>query len=849
LGDNQLTGAIPSELGNITDLVYLQLHNNQLSGSIPLELGNLSNAQDIILSNNQLTGSIPIELGSLSSVTRFRLNLNQLTGSIPVELGNLSTLTELSLYSNQLTGPIPIELGSLSNLTSFRLFTNQLDGSIPPELGNLTNVLDFRVEDNMLTGSIPPELGNLNAVTDLRLHTNQLSGAIPVELGNLSTLISLDLYVNQLSGSIPSELGQLSNLTRLFLFSNQLDGTIPAEIGSISNLTRIRFDDNLLNGAVPIELATLSSLTELVLFNNQLTDLPDFSAVAGLIQFPTEDNNFEFDDLEPNLGIIGFSYSPQGLIPGPGNLAVATGDPVTISIPVGGSMNQYQWVKDGIDLIGETSDNLNIASVTSADAGTYFLRITSSLVTGLTLQSEDIILSVDAAEINVYQGTDSSGIPLTDGQVIAVDFGSAVVGTDIDQTFAIENPGISTVNISSISLTGDPEFSVIGVSPISVDPGATVTFGIRLSGTGVGTFNGTVSIDNDIGIFDFPVSGAITLTSEPEISVYTGPDNTGTPISDGQIIATDIGSSPQGTDLDQVFAIENTGTADLNISAITSSTTAFSLQTPLPAPIPPGATDNFTIRLSGASEGIFNAVITVDNDDTDEPTFGFPITGAIEATEIVIHEGPDTSSPVIENGQPDSVDVGTTPQGTDLDKEFVISNTGSSDLNILSITTDQPAVFSILNPPSTIAPGSFAEFLIRLNAQQPGVYGANVTISSDGGDIIFPVTGEVLLLAGDPPIIVYNAVTPNADGKHDFLRIENIEAYPGNNIIIYTKLGDEVFQVQNYNNSDSEIRFEGYSNVKDNKLLPEGTYYYVIKYTTVVGNESKKESGFILLGL
>ena len=45
LYDNQLTGSIPAELGNLTNLELLSLFNNQLTGAIPAELGGLTNLE------------------------------------------------------------------------------------------------------------------------------------------------------------------------------------------------------------------------------------------------------------------------------------------------------------------------------------------------------------------------------------------------------------------------------------------------------------------------------------------------------------------------------------------------------------------------------------------------------------------------------------------------------------------------------------------------------------------------------------------------------------------------------------------------------------------------------------
>ena len=170
---------------------------------------------ELFLRENQLSGEIPPELGNLANLKLLYLEGNQLSGGIPPELGNLANLTGLGLYRNQLSGGIPPELGSLANLEFLVLYGNQLSGEIPPWLGNLANLTSLFLHVNQLSGEIPPELGKLASLTRLFLRGNQLSGEIPPELGNLANLTSLSLGSNQLSGEIPPELGNLANLTSL----------------------------------------------------------------------------------------------------------------------------------------------------------------------------------------------------------------------------------------------------------------------------------------------------------------------------------------------------------------------------------------------------------------------------------------------------------------------------------------------------------------------------------------------------------------------------------------------------------------------------------------------------------
>jgi len=75
LSVNKLTGSIPDSLGNLSNLVYLNLASNQLSGSIPESIGNLSNLNNLFLSSNQLSGSIPGSLGNLTNILFLHLIL------------------------------------------------------------------------------------------------------------------------------------------------------------------------------------------------------------------------------------------------------------------------------------------------------------------------------------------------------------------------------------------------------------------------------------------------------------------------------------------------------------------------------------------------------------------------------------------------------------------------------------------------------------------------------------------------------------------------------------------------------------------------------------------------------
>ena len=210
----------------------IQLEGENLSGSIPSEIGDFTNLKILNLSYNNLSGNIPLEIGNLSNLIELRLGYNQLTDSIPSNIYELTNLTHLYINDNHgLLGSIPSEIGNLINLRGLNLWCQGISGIIPPEIGNLSYLEGLFLGTN-LTGAIPPEIGNLTNLSMLALNGNNLSGAIPSEIGNLTNLTQLDLFGNNLEGIIPES---ICNLNSFEIYDNNLCPPYPSCIDNVGN--------------------------------------------------------------------------------------------------------------------------------------------------------------------------------------------------------------------------------------------------------------------------------------------------------------------------------------------------------------------------------------------------------------------------------------------------------------------------------------------------------------------------------------------------------------------------------------------------------------------------------------
>ena len=97
-GNGNISGSIPSEIGAMTQLKFLDFDGNSLSGPIPDSLFSLSNLVNIDLNSNMLTGSLSEAVGDLSDLEVLQLENNSLAGGLPTEaLLNLLQLGTLCL--------------------------------------------------------------------------------------------------------------------------------------------------------------------------------------------------------------------------------------------------------------------------------------------------------------------------------------------------------------------------------------------------------------------------------------------------------------------------------------------------------------------------------------------------------------------------------------------------------------------------------------------------------------------------------------------------------------------------------------------------------------------------------
>ncbi len=215
------------------------------------------------------------------------------------------------------------------------------------------------------------------------------------------------------------------------------------------------------------------------------------------------------------------------------------------------------------------------------------------------------------------------------------DFGDVVSGSvSTPLEINVANEGVADLNISDMTLSDTANFSLdmdggsnpCGNPPATIPPGQSRTVTKTFSPYSTGSFDSVLTVlsnDPDPTGNDVHASGNAVSAPVPHISVSPGNHSFGD-------IPTGSLSAPAE------ITITNTGTADLAILDMSlSETTNFDLDvsggnSPCGSTSPtisPGQNCSVAITFSPFSTGTFNALLSIDSNDSDSPTMDTPLDG------------------------------------------------------------------------------------------------------------------------------------------------------------------------------------------------------------------------------
>ncbi|KAL5760142.1 hypothetical protein ACOSQ2_018980 [Xanthoceras sorbifolium] len=194
------------------------------------------------MSQASFTGLVPSTLGNLSNLEYLDLGKYPSTKLLWVSdlnwLSSLSSLHAFGLRGIDLSKAINSWLqvvDMLPTLWSLQLLDCQLHNSPQSHpFVNSTSLFILDLSYNNFNSPIPEYLFNISTLSLLRLKKCELSGSISkVPWGNLPDLFLLDLSSNKLSGNVHDSLGYLGNLRSLNLRDNSIVGPLPRKFVTV----------------------------------------------------------------------------------------------------------------------------------------------------------------------------------------------------------------------------------------------------------------------------------------------------------------------------------------------------------------------------------------------------------------------------------------------------------------------------------------------------------------------------------------------------------------------------------------------------------------------------------------
>ena len=160
---NLFNNSLTSGLGNLpwgTQLTQVVAYDNALADATDaLAVAGAVNLVTLNLRENALTGSLPPQWTDLTEIRSLDMGFNNIGGQLPAAWSGLTTLELLKLGDNSITGGLPLQFSTLTDLKVFDVSANILTGTLSPQFSTLAfnggGIFQFSVYQNDLTGTLP----------------------------------------------------------------------------------------------------------------------------------------------------------------------------------------------------------------------------------------------------------------------------------------------------------------------------------------------------------------------------------------------------------------------------------------------------------------------------------------------------------------------------------------------------------------------------------------------------------------------------------------------------------------------------------------------------------------------
>jgi hypothetical protein len=369
-----------------------------------------------------------------------------------------------------------------------------------------------------------------------------------------------------------------------------------------------------------------------------------------------------------------------------------------------------------------------------------------------------------------------------------VTFGNQLVGSSASRSINVTNTGTGNVTISSAACTG-AGFSVSGFSgAVTLTPGQALSLVVAFTPAAAGNVSGTLSV-------------ASTATNSPSAVLLSGagvqPLIAVTPssVSFGKVV---IGATNTST-----VIVQNSGSATLQVTQVTTSGTPFSLSgVAVPFSVAAGGAASFNAQFAPSTAGNFSGSLSISSNGSTSP-LTVPIAGTGVAATYQLSLSPT------------SLNFGSLTTGSSTTQTVTLTNTGNSAVSISQIAASGTG-FSVSTLGSfSLAPGQATSFSVGFAPSAAGSFTGSVAVTNN---------------ATSSPLVM--ALSGNATVSHsvNLSWSPGTSTYSGFNVYRgttsggpYTKLDSSLIAAPSY---------------QDLSVTSGQTYYYVATEVDSTGTES-----------